>query len=172
MLYRYYGRCSQQYIHTYIHSDGTLYLYKRNVPYQYNTMQWFTCSSTKTTVHNDKHRYPECLEIETHVKLFEWCIHVDSKSRGFARCCDRTFYLLQNRGPGVRLTKTCDVIFQRYRTLYRTIKVRKMHILRCMGSKFCVKFQMCPLKYHTKFWTHTPQKISYELVKILRMMLS
>ena len=27
----------------------------------------------------------------------------------------------------------------------------KMHILRCMGSKFCVKFQRCPLKFHTKF---------------------
>ena len=26
-----------------------------------------------------------------------------------------------------------------------------MHILRCMGSKFCVKFQRAPLKFHTKF---------------------
>ena len=34
-----------------------------------------------------------------------------------------------------------------------------MHILRCMGSKSCVKFQGCPLKFHTKFWTHTPQNM-------------
>ena len=33
----------------------------------------------------------------------------------------------------------------------------KMQILRCMGSKFCVKFQRRPLKFHTKFVTHTPQ---------------
>ena len=34
-----------------------------------------------------------------------------------------------------------------------------MHILRCVGSKFCVKFQRAPLKFHTKFWTHTPQNM-------------
>ena len=26
-----------------------------------------------------------------------------------------------------------------------------------MGSKVCVKFQRASLKFHTKFWTHTPQ---------------
>ena len=36
-----------------------------------------------------------------------------------------------------------------------------MHILRCMGSKFCVKFQRSPLKFHTKFWTHTPQNMHF-----------
>ena len=36
-----------------------------------------------------------------------------------------------------------------------------MHILRCMGSKFCVKFQWAPLKFHTKFWTHSPQNMHF-----------
>ena len=36
-----------------------------------------------------------------------------------------------------------------------------MHILRGMGSKFCVKFQREPLKFHTKFWTHTPQNMYF-----------
>ena len=37
-----------------------------------------------------------------------------------------------------------------------------MHIiLWCMGSKFCVKFQRCPLKFHAKFWTHTPQNVHF-----------
>ena len=36
-----------------------------------------------------------------------------------------------------------------------------MPILRCMGSKFCVKFQRAPLKFHTKFWTHTPQSVHF-----------
>ena len=39
-----------------------------------------------------------------------------------------------------------------------------MHILRWMGSKFCVKFQRCPLKFHTKFWTHTPQNMHFTLL--------
>ena len=30
-----------------------------------------------------------------------------------------------------------------------------------MGSKFCVKFQRAPLKFHTKFWTHTPQNMHF-----------
>ena len=34
---------------------------------------------------------------------------------------------------------------------------RKMHILPGMGSKFCA----CPLKLHTKFWTHTPQNMDF-----------
>ena len=33
-----------------------------------------------------------------------------------------------------------------------------VNILWCMGSKFCVKFQRCPLKFHTKVWAYTPQK--------------
>ena len=36
-----------------------------------------------------------------------------------------------------------------------------MHILRCMGSKFCVKFQRAPLKFNAKFWTHTPQNMHF-----------
>ena len=30
-----------------------------------------------------------------------------------------------------------------------------------MGSKFCVKFQRCPLKFRTKFWTHTPKTLHF-----------
>ena len=53
--------------------------------------------------------------------------------------------------PGDRLTKAYDVTIQRYRNSHAKIVDSKIHILRCMGSKFCVKFQRCPLKFHTKF---------------------
>ena len=36
---------------------------------------------------------------------------------------------------------------------------RKIHILLCMDSKFCVKFQRAPLKFHIKVWIHTPQNM-------------
>ena len=32
---------------------------------------------------------------------------------------------------------------------------------RCMTSKFCAKFQRVPLRFHTKFWTNTPQNIHF-----------
>ena len=33
--------------------------------------------------------------------------------------------------------------------------VNKIHICQCMGNIFCVEFQMYPLKFHTKYLTHT-----------------
>ena len=55
------------------------------------------------------------------------------------------------RVPGARLTKAYDVTIQRYRNPHAKIKESEMHILRCLSSIFCVKFQRCPLKFHTKF---------------------
>ena len=60
--------------------------------------------------------------------------------------------------PGARLTKAYDVTIQRYRNSHAKIEDSKMHILWCMGSKFCVEFQRCPLKFHTKF-EPIPRKI-------------
>ena len=37
-------------------------------------------------------------------------------------------------------------------------QVFEMHILRCMGWKFCA---MCPLKFHKEFWIHTPQNMHF-----------
>ena len=65
------------------------------------------------------------------------------------------------RSSGPRLTKAYDVTIQRYRNSHAKNEDSKMHILRYMGSKFCVKFQRCPLKFHTKFWTHTPQNMHF-----------
>ena len=62
---------------------------------------------------------------------------------------------------GARLTKAYDVTIQRYRNSHAKNEDSKMHILRCMGSKFRVKFQRCPLKFHTKFWTHAPQNMHF-----------
>ena len=67
----------------------------------------------------------------------------------------------RNERPGARLTKAYDVTIQRCRKSHVKIVDSKMHILRCMGSKFCVKFQRCPLKFHTKFWTHTQQNMHF-----------
>ena len=38
---------------------------------------------------------------------------------------------------------------------------RKMHMLRCMGSKCCVKFQKSPLKFLTKSWIHTQKYMHF-----------
>ena len=33
--------------------------------------------------------------------------------------------------------------------------MNKIHIFQCMGKIFCVEFQRYPLKFHTKYLTHT-----------------
>ena len=69
--------------------------------------------------------------------------------------------MLATDASGARLTKAYDVTIQRYRNSHAKIHDSTMHILWCMGSKFCVKFQRCPLKFHTKFWTHTLQNMHF-----------
>ena len=37
----------------------------------------------------------------------------------------------------------------------KILKLYKNHIFQCMGKIFCVEFQRVPLKFHTKYLTHT-----------------
>ena len=63
--------------------------------------------------------------------------------------------------PEGRPTKAYDVTFQRYCNSHAAIEGSKLHIMRCMGSKFCLKLQRCPLKFHTKFWTYTQENMHF-----------
>ena len=68
----------------------------------------------------------------------------------------------KKKPSGGRLIKAYDVAIPGYRKSQTKIKISKMHILWSMDSKFCVKFQKCPLKFHTKFWTHTLPNMHFE----------
>ena len=39
--------------------------------------------------------------------------------------------------------------------------VNKIHIIQCMGEIFCVEFQRYPLKFHTKYPTHTLKDVIF-----------
>ena len=95
--------------------------------------------------------------------LFQWSnFSFISICLGIGLVPNRSQAITSNNGdPGARLTKAYDVTIQRYRNLHAKIEDSKIHILRCMGSKFCVKFQRFPLKFHTKFWTHTTQNMHF-----------
>ena len=51
----------------------------------------------------------------------------------------------------------------RFKKAYELLNLRalkfspldKIHIFQCMGKIFCVEFQRYPLKFHTKYLTHT-----------------
>ena len=64
-------------------------------------------------------------------------------------------------GPGARLTKAYDVTIQRYRISYAKIDDSKMHILRCVDSKICMK-----LISHKILNSYTAKYAFYEVLKI------
>ena len=45
--------------------------------------------------------------------------------------------------------------FQKHLWALKFSPVNKIHIFQCMGKIFCVEFQRYPLKFHTKYLTHT-----------------
>ena len=53
-----------------------------------------------------------------------------------------------------RLKNTYELLNLRVRAL-KYLPVNKIHIFQCMGEIFCVEFQRYPLKFHTKYLTHT-----------------
>ena len=54
--------------------------------------------------------------------------------------------------PGGRFKKTYELLNLR---ALKISPVNKIHIFQCMGKIFCVEFQRYPLKFHTKYLTHT-----------------
>ena len=75
------------------------------------------------------------------------------------------------------------VIWGRFKNTYELLNLRalkyssvnKIHIFQCMGEIFCVEFQRYPLKFHTKYQTHTLKDIifiQYWNFKALRFMSS
>ena len=53
---------------------------------------------------------------------------------------------------GGRFKNTYELLNQR---ALKFSYVNKIHIFQCMGKIFCVEFQRYPLKFHTKYLTHT-----------------
>ena len=54
--------------------------------------------------------------------------------------------------PGGRFKNTNELLNLR---ALKFSPVNKIHLFQCMGKIFCVEFQRYPLKFHTKYLTHT-----------------
>ena len=61
-------------------------------------------------------------------------------------------FLVLHRGSGGRFKNTYELLNLR---ALKFSYVNKIHIFQCMGKIFCVEFQRYPLKFHTKYLTHT-----------------
>ena len=74
------------------------------------------------------------------------------------RLVPRYYHARGLSGPGGRFKNTYVLLNLRalkISTLY------KNHTFQCMGKIFCVKFQRFPLKFHTKYHTHTLKDVDF-----------
>ena len=61
-------------------------------------------------------------------------------------------------GPGGRSKNRYELLN------VRALKISifdKNHTFRCMGGVFCVEIQRVPLKFHTKYLTHTLKDVDF-----------
>ena len=78
------------------------------------------------------------------------------------------WFKVQNVWPGRRFKNTYELLNLR---ALNFSPVNKVHIFQCMRKLFCVEFQRCPLKFHTKYLTHTLKDMflySTEISRALR----
>ena len=74
---------------------------------------------------------------------------------------------------GARLTKAYDVTIQIYRNSHTKTENSRMHILRCMGSKFLCEISKVPFEILHKILNPYTAKIAFhEVLKIRRLMRS
>ena len=67
-------------------------------------------------------------------------------------------HVLPHAGPGGRFKNTYELLNLR---ALKISKLHKNHIFQCMGKIFCVEFQRVPLKFHTKYLTHTLKDVDF-----------
>ena len=60
--------------------------------------------------------------------------------------------------PGGRFKNTYELLNLR---ALKYSHVNKIHIFQCVGEIFCVEFQRYPLKFHTKYLTHSLKDIIF-----------
>ena len=60
--------------------------------------------------------------------------------------------------PGGRFNNTYELLNLR---ALKISKLHKNHIFQCMDKIFCVEFQRVPLKFHTKYLTHTLKDVDF-----------
>ena len=73
------------------------------------------------------------------------------------------------RCNATKLIDTVSVPGGRFKNAYellnlRTLKIPMLYknrIFQCMGKIFCVEFQRVPLKFHTKYLTHTLKDVNF-----------
>ena len=92
--------------------------------------------------------------------IFYWWPHMFhlKLTQPFARKLVVASHHISKTGPGGRFKNTYELLNLR---ALKISKLHKNHIFQCMGKIFCVEFQRVPLKFHTKYLTHTLKDVDF-----------
>ena len=74
------------------------------------------------------------------------------------RCYGNRMLWTDHERPGGRLKNAYELLNLR---ALKISMLYKIHIFQCMGKIFCVEFQRVPLKFHTKYHTHTLKDVDF-----------
>ena len=83
-------------------------------------------------------------------------ITINNNTFSFTKILDIKSLVL--RRSGGRFKNTYELLNLR---ALKFSPVHKIHIFQCMGKIFCVEFQRVPLKFHTKYLTHTLKNVDF-----------
>ena len=106
--------------------------------------------------HHEKNIYVgQCM----YIQYIPWNMFPGFHCCGF-RCC---FWWIHVMYLPIMLRVNSLVPGGRFKKAYELLNLwalkfsplNKIHIFQCMGKIFCVEFQRYPLKFHTKYLTHT-----------------
>ena len=114
------------------------------VPFHWGTVAWYRC--TTPVLFFGHRRSPPVLNMRRERLWLRWikkALHI-----GIKRLC-----------PGGRFNNTYELLNLR---ALKFSPVDKIRIFQCMGMIFCVEFQRYPLKFHTKYLTHTLKDVTYK----------
>ena len=77
----------------------------------------------------------------------------------FCECRKQSYaYLVQTIRPGGHFKNAYELLNLR---ALKISMLYKNHIFQCMGKIFCVEFQRVPLKFHTKYLSHTLKDVDF-----------
>ena len=98
-------------------------------------------------------------------KSVHWIYQLKPSRSLLHRICDTSnkvvvvFYWHTEGKSGGRFNNTYELLNLR---ALKFSPVDKIRIFQCMGMIFCVEFQRYPLKFHTKYLTHTLKDVTYK----------
>ena len=107
------------------------------------------CGVLRIIISNHK-----CTAVSSRTGPVAWCDHENSTDVKFLRVLRSA---LRDRTGG-RFKNTYELLNLR---ALKISKLHKNHIFQCMGKIFCVEFQRVPLKFHTKYLTHTLKDVDF-----------